>query len=137
MIWRNFLTAVLVLSAMGIAFCLFNLWIGFFKSVSTSDLAIGAFQIIACSMGFAGSDELTRRGHDKIRRSLFKYSIVSLAISMIALAVAFLSKIKWSFLITYSFMPFWVLLIASFPLALYLNRSQKDSNSRPTVDDAS
>ena len=136
LIWKNFLISVLVLSAMGIAFCLFNLWVGLLKSISIHDFTVVAFQIVACSMGFAGYDELARRGHRQVRRIFFRCLMIALVVPLIVLGIEFLRKTWWNNLFFLSASPFWVLLVAPFPVALYLNRRQKKSTSQPTVTNA-
>jgi hypothetical protein len=131
-IWKNLLTAVLVISGMGIAFCLLNLWIGTFKTISAHDFIIGAFLVIAWSMGAAGSDELSRCGHRKVCRILYRYSLISLVIPLVVIGVGLLYRAWWSNLFILSASPFWVLVVAPFPVALYLSRKQKKSASQPT-----
>jgi len=131
MIWKNFLIAVLVLSAGGIVFCLFNLWIGTLKTVSTYDLLLGEIQIIAGSMGFVGSDELARCGHRKVRSILLRCLMISLVVLLVVIGIELLFKTWWSSLLFLSASPFWVVLVAPFPVALYLNRNQNKSASQP------
>jgi len=137
MIWKNFLTALLVLSMMGIAFCLFNLWIGMFKEIGVRDSAKGAFLIISWSLWAAGDEELGRRGHTELRRKLVRYTFISLAVSMVLMICAGLFfKVMSSLLFVCSFSPFWVLVVSPFPLALYLNRSQNKPTPLSTIANA-
>jgi uncharacterized membrane protein (DUF485 family) len=98
--------------------------------------------VVGMSMGMVGFDELKRRGHRKVRRNL----LICLTILLIfPLILAFtqihmhwkiigkdFTDVYWSI----PFIPFYVLAVASFPIALYLNHKQKKSSAESTVADA-
>jgi hypothetical protein len=137
--WKNYFASIVGVSAIGIVLCLVAQWTGLMNHISLHDFVIGAFQVIAWSMGVAGSDELNRCGFDKIRINLFRGSLWSLALPIILLGVGFLFKVKFSSIHVWVVLlscPFWLLLISSFPLALYLTHKQKNSSTEHTIADA-
>jgi uncharacterized membrane protein len=92
------------------------------------------------SMGMVGSDELKRGGHRKVRRNL----LVCLTLLLISLLILSYTSVHlhWKIITgkdfsdVYWFIPLYVLTVATFPIALYLNRCQNKSNSDPTNADA-
>jgi hypothetical protein len=92
------------------------------------------------TMGMVGSDELKRGGHRKARRNLL-LCLILLLICLFTLSYASI-HLHWGIITgkgsadVYWFIPIYVLVVAPFPVALYLNRKQNKSNSDPNNADA-
>jgi len=89
---------------------------------------------ITAALGWVGSEELDRGGHRNIRRILRKCLIIWLVIWIILIIPSIFFKIDFVFY--YSMYLFWLLLVAPFPVALYLNHKQKKSGTEFIVADA-
>ena len=96
--------------------------------------------VVVMSMAILGSDELKRSGHKKARRNLL-IGLTFLLIFPLILAYARIhlhwKMIGWNFSDIYLFIPFFVMIASTLPLALYLNRNQNKSKSQSTIDNAS
>jgi len=106
----------------------------------THPFIINLILVIGMSMGMIGFDELKRGGHRKVRRNLL-FCLFFLPISLIILSKASI-HLHWKiitgkdFADIYWFIPFYMLTVATFPIALYLNRNQSKSTSQPAIDNA-
>ena len=132
--WRQFLAPVLGSSAIVFVLFMSDILSGKTPPFGTHSFIFCLILVVGMSMGTVGFDELKRGGHRKTRRNLNVYLIVLLIFPLI---LAFTQihmhwKIKGiDFTDVYWFIPFWVLLVAPFPVALYLNWRQKKSTSQP------
>jgi hypothetical protein len=96
--------------------------------------------VIGMSMGTVGLDELKRGGHRKLRRNML-LCLTLLLIGLIILSYISI-RLHWKiitgkdFADVYWFIPFYMLVVSTFPIALYLNRRQRKSSSAPTNTDA-
>jgi uncharacterized membrane protein AbrB (regulator of aidB expression) len=97
--------------------------------------------VVGMSMAKLGFDELKRSGHRKV---LFYLLVCLTILSIIPFILAYTSIYSHWNIITgkdfadiYWFIPSYVLAVALFPIALYLNRNKKKSTSQPTTDNAS
>jgi uncharacterized membrane protein len=90
-------------------------------------------------MAMLGSDELKRSGHKKARRNLL-IGLTFLLIFPLILVYARIhmhwKMIGWNFFDIYLFIPFFVMIASTFPIALYLNRCKRKSISSPSNADA-
>jgi cell division protein FtsW (lipid II flippase) len=105
-------------------------WIGKAEQYGTHRFILDVILIIALSIGWVGFVELKRGGHRKILLVL-KVSLIILLFITFFLIFAH-NRLHWkmtwlNFEDVYLFIPFYALLVAIFPLALYLNRNQKKS----------
>jgi drug/metabolite transporter (DMT)-like permease len=138
--WRQFLAPVLGSSAIVFVLFMSDFLSGKTPPFGTHPFIICLILIIGMSMGTAGFDELKRGGHRKVRRNLLVYLIV-LLISFLILAFTQIHT-HWKILgidstDVYWLIPFWLIIVAPFPVALYLNWKQKKSTSEPTSANAS
>jgi hypothetical protein len=89
--------------------------------------------VVGMSMGMVGFDELNRGGHLIARRNLFICLIILFFLPLIHMHWRMTG---WNFTDIYLFIPSYALIVASFPIALYLNRRQNKSDSDPNNTDA-
>jgi hypothetical protein len=107
----------------------------------THPFIINLILVIGMSLAMLGFDELKRGGHRKVRRILL-VCLTLLLISLFILSYASI-RLHWKmitgkdFADIYWFIPIYVLAVASFPIALYLNRRQNKSTSQAAIDNAS
>ncbi len=80
-----------------------------------------------------GFEELKRGGHRKVKRNL----LICLTILLILALIRAFTNIRlhgrtqgMDFIELYIFIAFYVLTVASFPIALYLNRNQNKSTTQ-------
>jgi phosphatidylserine synthase len=136
--WKNFLPSLLFSSVLVISLFVVSVWDDTTPSFGPHPLVVNVIMIIMSTIGLVGFEELKRGGHRKIRRNL----LVCLAILLILPLILAFTRIHMHWKITgmdfsdyYLFVPFNVLLVGTFPLALYLNRNQKKSSAESTVAD--
>jgi membrane-associated HD superfamily phosphohydrolase len=106
----------------------------------THPFIINLILVIGMSVTLLGFDELKRSGHKKVRRNL----LICLTLLLISLFILSYASIRLHWKITgkdfadiYWFIPFCLLAMSSFPLALYLNHRQQKSTTPPATDNAS
>jgi hypothetical protein len=95
---------------------------------------------IALILGSVGMVNLDRGGHRKVKRWLnLCLTVLFLIICIPGFTPNRLVRnvSGWNIPGAYSFIPLFVLLVAIFPLSLYLNRKQKKSTSQTTSADVS
>jgi hypothetical protein len=138
----QFLPAVLFSSVIVFTLFMSDILSGRTPPFGTHTFIISLILVAGMSMGMVGSDELKRGGHRKVRRNLlvcltvlFKFPLI-LAFTQVhmhwRIVAKDLANVHW----LYWFIPFYVLVVAPFPVALYLNRKQKKSTSDPNNADA-
>jgi hypothetical protein len=89
-------------------------------------------------LGIAGYQGLDRCGHIKVRRILRNCLIAWLGVYLVLFVIVLLSKTTiFDFAISYSLYPLLLLLVAPFPLALYLDRNHPESPAQPASNKAS
>ena len=138
--WRQFLAPILYSSAYVFVLSMVDFSSGKTQPFGTHPFITYLILVVGMSIGIVGFDELKRGGHRKVRRNL----LVCLTILTIFLIILALTRIHMHWKITgmdfadvYWFIPIYVLTVATFPIALYLNRKQKEISSQPTITDAS
>ncbi|MGA2350071.1 MAG: hypothetical protein ABSF70_06545 [Terracidiphilus sp.] len=131
--WKKFLAPVLFNSALVFALFMSDLGDGNVHQYGTHQFAFALFLVIGGSIGMVGFEELKRGGHRKVKRNL----LICLAVLFILfLFLAFTGfELHWKVREMDSvylclLIPFYILLVASFPIALYLNRNQNRSTSQ-------
>lgn len=135
-IWAVFFSSVFVFTIFMMDFLR-----GKTQYLGTHPFIINLILIVGMSVAILGFDELKRGGHRKVRRNLL-LCLTLLLVSPIILSYTSI-RLHWKiitgkdFADIYWFIPFFVLTVASFPIALYLNRKQKNSNSQPIIDNVS
>ena len=133
----QFLPAVLFSSAFVFILFMSDFLSGQAQPFGPHPFILSLMLVVGMSMGTVGLDELKRGGHRKVRRNL----LVCLAVLFIFLLILAFTQVHMHWRIIakdlanvhwlYWFIPFYVLVVAPFPVALYLNRKQKKSNSQP------
>ncbi|MGO9775968.1 MAG: hypothetical protein ACLQGT_08575 [Terracidiphilus sp.] len=131
--WNKFLAPVLFNSALVFALFMSDVWDGKVHQYGTSQFAFAVFLIIGGSIGMVGFEELKRGGHRKVKRNL----LICLTILLILALIRAFTNIRlhgrtqgMDFIELYIFIAFYVLTVASFPIALYLNRNQNKSTTQ-------
>jgi hypothetical protein len=104
----------------------------------SNDLIENALGAIAVALGIAGYQDLDRCGHLKVRRILRNCLFAWFGVYLVLFAIILISKTTvFDFAFAYSLYPLVLLIVAPFPLALYMNRNQPKSTSQPTSAKAS
>ena len=132
--WKRTLAIVLAvgLAALLVSFMVSH-WISGEWHIGSRFLIMNAALAIALTLGFVGIYNLDRGGHQKVKRNL---TVCLLVLLLVANIPDFppdrlhRSVAGWDAADLYYFIPFVALLVAIFPLSLYLNWKQKESTSR-------
>jgi hypothetical protein len=132
MYWKRMLAIVLAISI--VLFAGFMALYLVYSAMHDFKLFVWVVLFVVGGVGFG---ELRRGGHQRVRRILFRCSLISLIIPLIVIGMELLFKIRWNSLLLLSASPFSVLFFASFPVALYLNWKQKKSTSKRMSTNAS
>jgi hypothetical protein len=136
----NILLSVLASSAFVFVMFMSDILSGKTPPFGTHPFIFCLILVVGISMGMVGSDELKRGGHRKVLRNLLGCNTL-LLISLLILSYTSI-HMHWKIITgkdfsdAYWFIPLYVLIVATFPIALYLNRNQKKSTSQPTIDNA-
>jgi hypothetical protein len=129
----NILLSVLASSAFVFVLFMSDILSGKTPPFGTHPFIFCLILVVGMSLAMLGFDELKRGGHRKIRRNLL-ICLTLLVISLLILSYISI-RLHWKmitgkdFTDVYWFIPIYVLAMASFPIALYLNRKQKKSTS--------
>ncbi len=133
-IWAVFGSSVVVFTNFMMDFLM-----GKAQPFGTHPFIFNLILVIGMSMAILGSEELKLGGHKKARRIL----LIGLTFLLIFPLILVYARIHmhwkmmgWNFSDIYLFIPFFVMIASTFPLALYLNRRQKRSISDPCNADA-
>jgi hypothetical protein len=90
-----------------------------------------ALASIAVALGIAGYQALDRNGHIRSRRILRNCFIAWFGVYLILFAIEALAKTTiFDFPISFSLYPLLLLIVAPFPLALYLDGNQRKSTAQ-------
>jgi hypothetical protein len=129
--WRQFLAPTLISSVYVIVLFMTDISSGRTPPFGAHPFITFLILVVGMSMGMVGFEELKRGGHRKVRRNLL-LCLTLLLIGPIVLSYISI-RLHWriitgkDFTDVYWFIPFYVLVVFSFPLALYLNRKQRKS----------
>jgi hypothetical protein len=136
--WRRLLSDFLIYVGMLFACFLLIEWNRRVSQFGSNDFIENALGAIAVALGIAGYQDLDRCGHLKVRRILKNCLFAWFGVYLILFAIILLSKTTvFDFAIAYSLYPLVLLIVAPFPLALYMNRNQPKSTSQPKITNAS
>jgi hypothetical protein len=138
MIWKRFLNALVKFSVIFSAISFLTYWLEKLmyhdaQRYSIHQFILDIIVVVSASLGLVGYAELKRSGDTKIRRIL----MVSLGISPITFLLLISLKFGSDLAIKISFYELFALIASPFPLALYLNRKQKQSTPQTSVANAS
>ncbi|MGA2277696.1 MAG: hypothetical protein ABSG00_08830 [Terracidiphilus sp.] len=138
--WKKLLSPVLFNSALVFSLFISDVWDGQLHQYGTHQFAFAVFLVIGGSIGIVGIEELKSGGHRKSKRYLLICTTILFIIFLIHVFIS--TRLRRNTLGMNSvdsclLIAFYVLMAASFPIALYLNRNQNKSTSQPTADDAS
>jgi len=138
--WKKFLEPLLFSSALVFVLFLSDVWEGKAPQFGPHPFLFNVILVIGSTIVLAGFEELKQGGHIKAKRNLLVCLTVSMIIPLILffvfkhthekMNVGGISHLYW-------LLPFYVLLVAVLPVALYLNRNQAKNTSQPTTDNAS
>jgi hypothetical protein len=137
--WRRFIGPVLFSSAVIFASVISDDWSGNAYPYDTNRFIVDVILVISLSSGLVGFEELKRCGHLKVCRNL----LVCVAAMWILSCIPIFARnrlhwnmIGWNFPDAYLFLPPYVLILATVPIALLFNRRQSRSGSLATADNA-
>jgi hypothetical protein len=135
---KRLLSDFLIYAGMIFACFLMIEWNKRVSSYGSDELIENVFSALAVSLGIAGYQGLDRCGHIKVRRILRNCLIAWLGVYLVLFVIVLLSKTTiFDFAISYSLYPLLLLLVAPFPLALYLDRNHPESPAQPASNKAS
>jgi len=136
--WKKLLSDFVIYVAMLFACFLLIEWNNRTSHFISNEFIENALASIAVALGIAGYQALDRGGHAKVRRILRNCFIAWFGVYLILFAVESLTKSTiFAFPIAYSLYPLLLLILAPFPLALYLDRNQPKSPAQPASPKAS
>jgi hypothetical protein len=136
--WRRLLSDFLIYVGMLFACFLLIEWNRRVSQFGSNDFIENALGAIAVALGIAGYQDLDRCGHLKTRRVLRNCLLAWFGVYVVLFAIIALSKTTvFDFAIAYSLYPLLLLIVAPFPLALYMNRNQPKPSAHPTGAKAS
>jgi hypothetical protein len=136
--WKKLLSDFVIYVAMLFACFLLIEWNNRTSHFISNEFIENALASIAVALGIAGYQALDRGGHAKVRSILRNCFIAWFGVYLILFAVESLTKTTiFAFPIAYSLYPLLLLILAPFPLALYLDRNQPKSPSQPATPKAS
>ena len=136
--WKRLISDFLSYAAMIFATFLLIEWTRRTSHTASNDFIENALASIAIALGIAGYQDLDRHGHQKIRRILRNCFIAWFGIYAILAAIILLTKTAaFDLVIVFSLYPLLLLIVAPFPLALYLNRNLPKATSEPASTKAS
>jgi hypothetical protein len=122
--WKRLISDFLSYAAMLFATFLLIEWTRRTSHTASNDIVENSLASIAIALGIAGYQDLDRHGHQKIRRILRNCFIAWFGIYVILSAIILLSKTTmFDLAIVFSLYPLLLLIVAPFPLALYMNRN--------------
>jgi len=97
-----------------------------------------ALASMAVALGIAGYQALDRNGHTRTRRILRNCFIAWFGVYLVLFSIEAIAKTTiFDFPIAYSLYPLLLLIVAPFPLALYLDRNHPKSPAQPEGTKAS
>jgi len=135
---KRMLSDFLIYAGMLFACFLLIEWNRRVSQFGSNDLIENALGAIAVALGIAGYQDLDRCGHLKVRRILRNCLFAWFGVYLVLFAIILISKTTvFDFAFAYSLYPLVLLIVAPFPLALYMNRNQPKSTSQPTSAKAS
>jgi hypothetical protein len=132
--WRRFISPVFYSSIVVFVIVLLD-----HSSGDTHHLIVYAILVISLSCGSVGDLELKRGGHLKIRRNMLICGAAMFALSCLAIFAR--NRLHWNmvgsnFREACLFIPTYVLIVATLPIAVLLNRHQSRSSFPSTADNA-
>jgi hypothetical protein len=136
--WKRLLSDFIIYVAMLFACFLLIEWNNRTSHFISNEFIENALASIAVALGIAGYQALDRSGHLKVRRILRNCFVAWFGVYLILFAIEALTKTTiFDFPIAYSLYPLLLLILAPFPLALYLDRNQPKPTAQPTSSKAS
>ncbi|MGD0939430.1 MAG: hypothetical protein ABR905_06920 [Terracidiphilus sp.] len=136
--WKKLLSDFVMYMAMLFACFLMIEWNRRTSHFISSEFVENALASIAVALGIAGYQALDRSGHIRSRRFLRNGFIAWFAVYLLLFAIESLAKTTiFDFPIAFSLYPLLLLIVAPFPLALYLTRNQPKSTAQPASTKAS
>ncbi|MGA2851939.1 MAG: hypothetical protein ABSE46_23295 [Terracidiphilus sp.] len=137
--WKRFIAPVFYSSTIVSVLVLLDHWNRTAHTYDTHHFIVYAILVISLSCGLVGMEELKRGGHMKLRRNL----LVCLAAMWVlsCLPIFARNRLHWNligsnFPVAYFFIPPYVLLVATLPIAILLNRRESRSSFLATTNNA-
>jgi hypothetical protein len=136
--WKRLISDFVSYAAMIFATFLLIEWTRRTSHAPSNDFIENALASIAIALGIAGYQDLDRHGHQKVRRILRNCFIAWFGIDVILAAIILLTKTTaLGLIVVFSLYPLLLLIVAPFPLALYLNRNLPKAAAEPASPKAS
>jgi len=130
--WKRLLSDFIMYVAMLFACFLLIEWNNRTSHFISSEFVENALASMAVALGIAGYQALDRNGHIRSRRILRNCFIAWFGVYLILFAIEAIVKTTiFDFPIAYSLYPLLLLIVAPFPLALYLDGNQPKSAAQP------